>query len=171
MRCRQTSRCSREHTALRNTPSRNRNQYGRHQSLSSPHRYLGCPDFISCHSQIPDVRSRARHNPCGPATGGGSVSLDSDRAHIPSSLARERSRGFMIGKQGQRVRALKQVPGFLLTLASNLHRRMPILLLLLCIYSCACVAAAAQDHATNGSCPPPTRKDATVDILHGVSIP
>jgi hypothetical protein len=43
--------------------------------LSSPHRYLGCPDFISCHSQIPNARSRARHHPCGPATGDGSVSL------------------------------------------------------------------------------------------------
>ena len=77
----------------------------------------------------------------------------------------------MIGKQGQRVQALKQIPGFLVTLASNLHRRIPFLLVLLCIYSFACIAAAAQDRAASGSCPPPTRKDATVDILHGVSIP
>jgi prolyl oligopeptidase len=77
----------------------------------------------------------------------------------------------MIGKQVQRVRALKQTPGFLLTLASSLLRQTPFLLLLLCIYSFACLTAAAQDHATSASCPPPTRKDATVDTLHGVSIP
>ena len=77
----------------------------------------------------------------------------------------------MIGKQVQRVQALKQTPGFLLTLASSLLRQTPFLLLLFCIYSFACLTAAAQDHATSGSCPPPTRKDATVDILHGVSIP
>lgn len=73
MRNSQSSRRSREHIALRNTPGRNRNQHGRHQSLRSPHRYLRCPDFISCHSQFPNARSRAGHHPCGPATGGGSV--------------------------------------------------------------------------------------------------
>src|SRR5271155_2018708 len=171
MPSRHSSRRSREHIALRNPPGRNRQQHSRHQSLRSPHHYLGCPDFIWCHSQIPQARARARRNPCGPATGGDSVSLGSDRALIHPSLARERSRGFMIGKQGQRVQALKQIPGFLLTVASNLDRQIPFLLLLLCIYSFACVGAAAQDHATNGSCPPATRKDATVDILHGVSIP
>ena len=44
------------------------------------------------------------------------------------------------------------------------------LAVVLCLASCPISGAQAKANASTGKCPPVTRKDATVDVLHGVSI-
>jgi prolyl oligopeptidase family protein len=65
---------------------------------------------------------------------------------------------------------LRNFPVNIFKSAALARRTRLILLASLAALACATVAAA-QEHSSNSACPPPTRKDATVDTLHGVSIP
>ena len=65
---------------------------------------------------------------------------------------------------------LRNFPVNIFNSAALARRTRLILLASLAALGCATVAAA-QEHSSNSVCPPPTRKDATVETLHGVSIP
>jgi prolyl oligopeptidase len=104
--------------------------------------------------------------PCGYSAVGDSVSLQT----APAPVTAHDPGGFMSRTQTWPKRWLRSFPVNIFNSGALAWRTRLILHASLAALACATVAAA-QEHSNNSVCPPPTRKDATVETLHGVSIP